>query len=53
MRRLTHGAALHSGVFLDGFYLKGSGEFDSWVETERASLTQLATRASKASPSKR
>jgi len=38
-------AALHSGLFLDGFYLKGSGEFDSWVETERTSLTHLAARA--------
>ena len=38
-------AALHSGVFLDGFYLKGSGEFDSWVETERTSLMHLAARA--------
>lgn len=37
-------AALHSGVFLEGFYLKTSGEFDSWVEAERASLAQLATR---------
>jgi TolB-like protein/DNA-binding SARP family transcriptional activator/tetratricopeptide (TPR) repeat protein len=38
-------ATLHSGPFLEGFYLKGAGEFDPWVETERAALAYLAARA--------
>jgi DNA-binding SARP family transcriptional activator len=28
----------YSAPFLDGFYLNGGGEFESWVETERARL---------------
>src|SRR3954469_687096 len=32
--------ALHTAPFLDGFYLKGGGEFETWAETER---TRLAT----------
>ena len=30
--------ALYSGPFLDGFYLRDSGEFDRWVERERSRL---------------
>ena len=41
-------AALHAGPFLDGFYLKGGGEFESWVEIERASLSRIAARAMEA-----
>jgi DNA-binding SARP family transcriptional activator/TolB-like protein len=28
----------YSGSFLDGFYLNGGGEFETWAETERARL---------------
>jgi TolB-like protein/DNA-binding SARP family transcriptional activator/tetratricopeptide (TPR) repeat protein len=37
--------ALHTGAFLEGFYLKGADEFERWVATERASLARLNTRA--------
>jgi TolB-like protein/DNA-binding SARP family transcriptional activator/Flp pilus assembly protein TadD len=30
--------ALYTGPFLDGFYLNGGGEFETWTETERARL---------------
>jgi DNA-binding SARP family transcriptional activator len=32
--------SLYRGPFLDGFYLGDAGEFESWVEKERARLTQ-------------
>lgn len=32
---------LYAGPFLDGFFLGGTGEFDRWVESERARLAQL------------
>src|SRR6266542_5929185 len=35
-------AALYTGPFLDGFYLNGAGEFERWVETERARIAQRA-----------
>jgi TolB-like protein/DNA-binding SARP family transcriptional activator len=40
-----HGAvadavALYRGPFLDGFYLGDAGEFERWVETERARLAE-------------
>jgi DNA-binding SARP family transcriptional activator/tetratricopeptide (TPR) repeat protein len=31
-------AALYAGPFLDGFFLRGAGPFERWVETERAAL---------------
>ncbi len=37
--------AVYSGPFLDGFYLSDAGEFERWVEEERA---RLATRAAEA-----
>src|SRR3989442_6945740 len=37
--------AVYSGPFLDGFYLSEAGEFEHWVEEERA---RLATRAAEA-----
>ena len=33
-------ASLYRGPFLDGFYLADAAEFERWVETERARLTQ-------------
>jgi serine/threonine-protein kinase len=49
----SRAAALYQGPFLDGFYLAGESEFESWVEQERArladehaqALRQLATEA--------
>jgi DNA-binding SARP family transcriptional activator len=46
--------ALHTGLFLDGFHMKGSAEFDRWCEAERTrlerafgdALERIATRAS-------
>ncbi len=52
---LGKAVALYQGTFLDGFYLTGAGEFERWVETERAdyarkycaALESLATAASR------
>lgn len=38
-------AALYTGPFLDGFYLSGAGEFERWVDGERARLAQRACAA--------
>jgi TolB-like protein/DNA-binding SARP family transcriptional activator len=38
-------AALYDGPFLDGFYLRSSGEFEQWSSSERAELERLATRS--------
>jgi serine/threonine-protein kinase len=38
--------SFYSAPFLDGFYLNGGGEFETWVETERA---RLATQCGAAS----
>jgi TolB-like protein/DNA-binding SARP family transcriptional activator len=38
-------ASLYIGPFLDGFYLKSSGELEQWIATERAELERLAARA--------
>jgi eukaryotic-like serine/threonine-protein kinase len=37
---VTDAVALYRGPFLDGFYLRGAGEFERWVETERARLAE-------------
>jgi TolB-like protein/DNA-binding SARP family transcriptional activator len=34
----TRAVSCYSGPFLDGFYLNGGGEFETWAETERARL---------------
>ncbi len=49
-------AVVYVGPFLDGFYLRGAGEFERWVEEERSRLARraldalqsLATRAASA-----
>ena len=49
-------AVVYAGPFLDGFYLRGAGEFERWVEEERSRLARraldalqsLATRAASA-----
>jgi TolB-like protein/DNA-binding SARP family transcriptional activator len=38
-------ASLYVGPFLDGFYLKSSGDLEQWIATERAELERLAARA--------
>ncbi|HEX7023982.1 MAG TPA: BTAD domain-containing putative transcriptional regulator [Gemmatimonadales bacterium] len=38
-------ARLHSGRFLEGFYLPGAPEFERWVEAERASIEREAMAA--------
>ncbi|HTG83255.1 MAG TPA: BTAD domain-containing putative transcriptional regulator, partial [Gemmatimonadales bacterium] len=35
----------YTAPFLDGFYLDGDGEFETWAETERASLAKQCLRA--------
>jgi DNA-binding SARP family transcriptional activator/tetratricopeptide (TPR) repeat protein len=35
---LEEAVSLYAGPFLDGFFLKGSTEFDGWVESERGRL---------------
>lgn len=37
---LTGAIALYRGPFLDGFYLGDAGEFERWVEAERARLAE-------------
>ncbi len=37
--------AHYRGSFLDGFFLKGSDEFERWVATERAALAKAAAQA--------
>jgi eukaryotic-like serine/threonine-protein kinase len=34
----TRAVACYTAPFLDGFYLNGGGEFETWAETERARL---------------
>jgi DNA-binding SARP family transcriptional activator/TolB-like protein/Tfp pilus assembly protein PilF len=36
---------LHQGVFLDGFYISEAGEFERWVEEERARIEQAYRNA--------
>lgn len=47
---ITRGAvadavALYRGPFLDGFYMGAAGEFERWVETERARLAERCAGA--------
>ncbi|MFN2316878.1 MAG: BTAD domain-containing putative transcriptional regulator [Gemmatimonadales bacterium] len=42
---LEAAAALYTGPFLDGFFLKGCDGFERWVDTERGGLAQEFTRA--------
>jgi DNA-binding SARP family transcriptional activator len=37
--------AFYTAPFLDGFYLNGGGEFETWAETERARLTSQCRAA--------
>src|SRR5437016_5866072 len=37
---LAGAVALYGGPFLDGFYLRGSDEFERWAETERGRLAK-------------
>jgi len=43
--RLDEAQAIQQRPFLDGFYLSDSGEFDSWVATERASFESALRHA--------
>src|SRR3989441_6406273 len=38
-------AVVYVGPFLDGFYLRGAGEFERWVEDERSRLARQALDA--------
>jgi len=38
-------ASLYTGAFLDGFHLPNSGEFERWLESERARLHHAVARA--------
>ncbi|MEZ4416702.1 MAG: BTAD domain-containing putative transcriptional regulator [Gemmatimonadota bacterium] len=42
---LEQADALYGGPFLDGFYLRGSPEFERWVEEERGRLADRANGA--------
>lgn len=42
-------ADLYAGPFLDGFHLPNAGEFERWVEAERADLARRVARALEAS----
>ena len=37
---LQRAVALYAGPFLDGFFLRGTPEFERWVESERANLAR-------------
>lgn len=42
---LEQASGLYAGPFLDGFYLKGSPEFERWVDEERGRLADRAAGA--------
>jgi TolB-like protein/DNA-binding SARP family transcriptional activator len=42
---LTRAVSLYAGPFLDGFYLPEAGEFERWVEAERARATKRVCEA--------
>ena len=42
---LGRAVSLYAGPFLDGFYLAEAGEFERWVETERARMTKRVCEA--------
>jgi adenylate cyclase len=37
--------ALHTGPFLDGFYMRGADELERWISTTRADLARNAARS--------
>lgn len=41
----AHALSLYHGDFLDGFHIKASNAFDSWLESKRRALKQLYQRA--------
>src|SRR5438093_1115387 len=41
----TRAVSVYTGPFLDGFYVNGEGDFDRWVEGQRARLKQRACEA--------
>jgi DNA-binding SARP family transcriptional activator/TolB-like protein len=41
----TRAVSYYTAPFLDGFYLNGGGEFETWAETERARLTSQCRAA--------
>lgn len=45
MRDWQRVAELHTGPFLDGFFLPGAPEFDQWIEVERARYVRAAGKA--------
>lgn len=42
---LTRTVALYAGPFLDGFYVDGGGEFESWADAKRGRLTRQVCTA--------
>jgi len=42
---LAGAVALYGGPFLDGFYLKGAGEFERWADAERGQLAKQVCEA--------
>lgn len=43
--KLARALELYRGELLEGFFVPGHGEFESWMETERARLRAAAARA--------
>jgi DNA-binding SARP family transcriptional activator len=41
----TRAVSFYTAPFLDGFYLNGGGEFETWAETERAGLASQCRAA--------
>jgi len=46
--RLGEALELYRGEMLGGFFISGAGEFERWLETERARLRQAASRSAQA-----
>lgn len=44
-REWRRAVELHSGPFLDGFFLPGAVDFDQWMEAERAHYTREVSKA--------
>jgi DNA-binding SARP family transcriptional activator len=42
---LETAVALYAGAFLDGFFVRGAGDFERWVEAQRAQFVRRVTAA--------
>src|SRR3989475_5961262 len=48
IQQFSEALELYRGETLDGFFISGAGEFERWLERERARLREAASRAARA-----